>query len=454
MSFSWLKFREFFNASNYFLVFLVVLTAVNIFLHFQIDTTRQVHNKTVEVLVLDQEREFFGGIYWLVWYENSVWKLVDMEFFYQIGETYKIQAELTPFRIDTEDSKIKFYINNGIAGQIQAEERFAKSKGCNFFCRFLKWVNRLRYRSRLKLTNLACNNYKNFAETLAPNLACQDLAGLSIGLTMGGTRDFQNETRQAFRQMGLMHLVAISGLQVVLVISFVEVLFLFLRIPKGYRIMGMLSFLFLLLVLAGPRPPILRSGLSVILSLFSLNILGRKLGGLRALSYAGLILLWLNPNYLFSFSFLMSFVASLGLRLFRFGLEFKNFVAIQAWEIFQKTLAAILFVLPLVINLSGFISVSSLITNFLILPFIPFITILNFLSLMPLVGEYFYFLVVLIQSQLLVFILDLADKAVVLELSTFSGLEMFFYYATLIFLVEFFRRRFEFKKLVLKKTEL
>jgi ComEC/Rec2-related protein len=445
------KFREFFNLSNYFLLLLVMITCFNLFLHFRINQNQVVQERNIEVLVLSSEREFFGAIYWLVWYQNSVWKLTDADFFYQTGTRYQILARLIPFKLNPDDAQSSFYLSTGLVGEIKVKERLTKSVNCDLFCGLLKIISDFRYQSKLKFSNLACNKYQKIGRLLAPGILCQDIAALSTGLTMGGTRDFQTETREAFRRNGLMHLVAISGLQVVLVVAFIEKLFLFLKTPKAYRIFLSLLFLTLLLALAGPKPPILRSGVSLIFSLTSLNILGRRLGTVRNLSYTAIVLLWLNPNYIFSFSFHMSFLATLGLKLARFNFNFKNFFVLQASKIFQQTLTAILFVLPLVINLTGFVSISSLFTNFLILPFISTITVLNFLTLVPILGDYLYLFVIFIQSQLLVLILDLSDKAILFKLSNFSFLEIFIYYLILICLVEFSRRWLEYRKLKLKQ---
>jgi ComEC/Rec2-related protein len=435
-----MNFKEFFNASNYFLLFLIVLTGFNVLLNVNITNNRIAVQKTDEVLILNQEKELFGGLYWLVWYQNSIWKLTDKDNFYYTGQGYKLEAEFLPFNFDSQDEKNSFYLNTGIVGEIKPTKRIAKTNNCNFFCSFLQWTQDLRYKFRLKQINLACNKYFKILKKLTPQVECQDVAALSTGLTMGGTKDFKLETRNNFRKMGLMHLVAISGLQVVLVISFVEWVLLNLRISKTYRIIIFILFLLLLLMLAGPAPPILRSSLSVLLSIFSLKLFGRKLSGLRVLAYTAIILLWISPAYIFSFSFLMSFLASLGLRLMKFKQVFQNFILVSLSDIFNQSIAALLFVLPVVVNLSGFVSISSLFTNLVILPLIPIITVLNFASILPFIGDYLYFIALFLQSHLLVFIEDFSSYSVLLKFKPFSNLEIAIYYLILIFLVEIVRR--------------
>ena len=84
-----MNFKEFFNASNYFLLFLIVLTGFNVLLNVNITNNRIAVQKTDEVLILNQEKELFGGLYWLVWYQNSIWKLTDKDNFY-----YKAKIEI------------------------------------------------------------------------------------------------------------------------------------------------------------------------------------------------------------------------------------------------------------------------------------------------------------------------------------------------------------------------
>jgi len=460
-------FKEIFNAPNYFLFFLIILTIFSVSLNTRISNQRLVQEKQGDILILEQQKGFFNDLYWIVWYDNSVWKLIDKDFFYQTGSNYKIQGEFIPFKNNDQDDQSSFYLNTGIVGEIKITERLLKSTNCNFLCRFLKWSENLRYQTKLKFLNLSCIKYREFIYTLSPIVDCQNVAGLSIGLTMGGTKDFTKEAKDSFKKMGLMHLVAVSGLQVVLLISFVEWFLSKIKVAKKYRILAFLAFLLILLVLAGPMPPILRSSLSVILSLFSLNILKRKLSGLRNLIYTAIILLLINSNYIFSLSFLMSFLASLGLQRFNFNVYFEKYIknrdkslnllnkvkiekdrisvileriSLALLEILTNSIGAILYILPIIVNLAGFVSFSGIFTSLLIIPLIPVITVLDFLSLIPILGDYLFLLSIFLKTFLLIFIQDFSSKVILLNFTKFSDLEIFFYYIILFFLVEIFRR--------------
>ena len=192
--------------------------------------------------------------------------------------------------------------------------------------------------------------------------------------------------------MGLSHLVAVSGFQVVLVFSFLERLSQQLGSrQKSNFFLGLVGICTLVFIV-GPQPPVLRSGLSVAISQFGLSFLGVKLHPLRALVYACILLLWYNPLFLLSVSFQLSFVATLSLILFNWKNQDSFLEANwykEIWTNTKSSLAAFLFTLPIIAQFSSSSNPFAILLNILVTPVIPIITALNILGLIPVLGDIF-----------------------------------------------------------------
>jgi competence protein ComEC len=131
------------------------------------------------------------------------------------------------------------------------------------------------------------------------------------------------------------------------------------------------------------------------------RFLGRPSDALRWLFIAGFVMLAWNPLLLFyDPSFQLSFMAALGLILFSQTIfnfiSSKNKIAklipikLGIREIVSSTLAVQIFVLPLLVKMSGFISIISFLINPIILPLVPWVmalgAITGALGIIPFIG--------------------------------------------------------------------
>ncbi|NJK70943.1 MAG: hypothetical protein HC932_01615 [Thermales bacterium] len=107
-------------------------------------------------------------------------------------------------------------------------------------------------------------------------------------------------------------MVAVSGFQVVLLTSFLERILFKLSLPKYLRILLSVFSMLLLILLVGPQPPVLRSVMTLLIIYLALS-LGRSVEYIRALIYSAIVLLFINPYYIYSISFQLSFLASFAL---------------------------------------------------------------------------------------------------------------------------------------------
>ena len=432
--FSSKSFRQIFNAANFFLVFLIFITLFNSFLTQQINTEKENNpqQQTLQVRVLETIRGKFGNFTYYVWSGSGIWQLEGKDFF-QNGKEYLILGIKTNFVLNDEQKFDDFSLNLGILGKIKATKILETNQNCDWLCSAVVEIKNLKYHTQNRYFQLLCDQQKFVSQTISQNSKCQDVFGLSVGLILGGTDQFTDGVKTNFKLLGLSHLVAVSGFQVTLVVSFLELLIINLPISRKLRLLIFLFGIGFLITLVGPQPPVLRSSLSIGLSLSVLYILGRKISTLRSLFFSSLILLWINPLYLFSPSFQLSFGASFGLA---FSLKIENMAELKWWqnfkELFQSTIISFLFTLPIIVYLAGFISPIAIFSNVLIVPSISIITFLNLLALIPFIGDIFMFPANILHSIIIFLVNDLSSYAKLLVLGEITLWETAIYYLALI----------------------
>ena len=204
-------------------------------------------------------------------------------------------------------------------------------------------------------------------------------SSLLAGVIFGAKQSLGQELLDDFRKVGLIHIVVLSGYNITIIAIGVFYLTSFL----GKRNLGfILSAIFIVLfaVMVGLGATVLRACIMALIAILA-RFLGRPADALRWLFIAGFLMLLWNPLILFyDPSFQLSFMATLGLILFSpFISSFISRHKISKFiptkfglrEIVASTLAVQFFVLPLLIRMSGFISIISFLINPIVLPIVP-----------------------------------------------------------------------------------
>ncbi|MFC1728978.1 DNA internalization-related competence protein ComEC/Rec2 [candidate division KSB1 bacterium] len=123
-----------------------------------------------------------------------------------------------------------------------------------------------------------------------------------------------------FRDTGTLHILAVSGLHVGIVLLIFYFIFSMARIPKRWHYLLSCVGIILFMGLTGARPPVMRAGLFLIL--FNIGIIAQRYrDGLNLLGITALILLMYNPYELFDPGFQLSFCAVLGILYFNSELK-------------------------------------------------------------------------------------------------------------------------------------
>lgn len=195
---------------------------------------------------------------------------------------------------------------------------------------------------------------------------------LAAGLVVGEKSALGKDLLDAFRVVGLIHIVVLSGYNITIVGDAMRRLLSFLPRAVGIIVGGIGIALFGALV--GGGATVVRSCFMAGVALTA-DLMRRDYHVVRALAFAGLIMLIQNPKIiLHDPSFQLSFMATLGLILLAKPLE-----AVFAFVpdrfgmrgIVACTFATQIFVSPYILYMMGQISIVGVIVNIIVLPVIP-----------------------------------------------------------------------------------
>ncbi|RKY36794.1 MAG: hypothetical protein DRP78_02755 [Candidatus Omnitrophota bacterium] len=133
-------------------------------------------------------------------------------------------------------------------------------------------------------------------------------AGVTNAMLLGARSDVPQFMQNNLKNTGTVHILAVSGLHVG-IIAFIIILFLkILRIPYKMRYVLTILFLVFYCFLTGARISVVRAVIMAVV-LLSGALIERDYDPKSALSFAALIILFVNPAQIFSMGFQLSFVS-------------------------------------------------------------------------------------------------------------------------------------------------
>lgn len=218
------------------------------------------------------------------------------------------------------------------------------------------------------------NHSIDLARKYLPSPHSELLIGMVIGADeLGKIPKF----KEALKITGTIHVVVVSGFNVSLVSNLVMKF-----LGSKYKTRNLLISQFFTLVysiMTGFEPPVIRAWImGGVLSW--VRYYGRSVDGFRALAFTALLMVIIWPYFLFSVSFQLSFLATLGLVVFGNSIvDFLSHFLGKAFfvEDLGTTISAQIFVLPLVSYYFGRVSVISFLVNPLVLWTVPVATVLG-----------------------------------------------------------------------------
>ena len=283
---------------------------------------------------------------------------------------------------------------------------------------------------------------EEISESLSRNLT-EVAASLSAGFLIGETRDIPPDVYRWFRDSGTLHLLAVSGSNVALVIFFLIIVLRPLALPRKRRAMVLMGCVMLFALLSYGEPSVVRASLMAILILLA-NVFERRYNLNQIIASAAMIILLAAPTQLFNVGFQLSFVTAWGLifvtpraaRLF----EAVNHKGWYRWLLlpFMISLIAQLFSMPLIALYFGKVPAISVIANLVIIPLVSIavvgVLILLLLDfILPILGAFFGSLLDSFM-QLVLYFLSLfgEEQSIIVNTGDISVLAVVLFYGLLV----------------------
>lgn len=218
--------------------------------------------------------------------------------------------------------------------------------------------------------------YRQYGADLYRQLFSENESSYLEGLVLGLRSGLDPYIEQSFAQLGLTHVLAISGLHVGVFIGSCLLLLRLCRFTRETSLLIVICLIPLYVLFTGASPSVIRAGMMSMLSLIGLRQ-GWLRDGLHLLSAALLFMLWWEPYYALDVGFQLSFAVTAGLIV---GVSPFQRMMPSRWPRWLSssiavTIVAQLVSFPLTIYYFNQVSLLSLLTNFILVPFISLIVL-------------------------------------------------------------------------------
>ncbi len=204
------------------------------------------------------------------------------------------------------------------------------------------------------------------------------------GILFGERAEFSEDFKEALQKSGTIHLVALSGYNIsIIAITLSNVLSYIGSRRRAFWLS--IAFIVLFVLMTGAEESVVRAALMGIIFLISERS-SRLYSFRNAIALTAFVMLLVNPGFLvFDVGFQLSFAALLGLVYLKPVIEkfarLSDKETFLNWrENFIQTLSAQLAVLPIILYTFGYFSPLALISNVLVLAFIPATMFLGFVT--------------------------------------------------------------------------
>jgi competence protein ComEC len=191
-------------------------------------------------------------------------------------------------------------------------------------------------------------------------------------LLLGQRQDISQDVYNNYKNAGALHILAVSGLHVGIVLLLLNVLFKpleYLKYGHIYKIILLVLCLWAFAIIAGLSASVSRAALMFSLLAVSMN-LKRPKNTLNILVSSAFILLLFNPNLLFDVGFQLSYLAVIGIvtifpLLYR---KSKYWLVDKIWQVIIVSIAAQVGILPISLFYFHQIPGLFLISNVVVIP--------------------------------------------------------------------------------------
>jgi len=216
-------------------------------------------------------------------------------------------------------------------------------------------------------------------------------------ILLGDRSELPRHIQDSFKKSGTMHILAISGLHIAIIVLVILYLFRIIGVKREIYYTLTIIFLIFFALFTLSRPSVVRASIMACAFLVGI-LLGRKVDVYNSLGFAALFILIKNPKDLFNVGFQLSFLAVVSIlffvpRLMKLLEDYKNYYVKKFLYIpLAVSVSAWVATFPLVLYYFKIITPVAIIANLFIIPmlFAMLIASMAFLALgwLPVLGPF------------------------------------------------------------------
>ena len=195
-------------------------------------------------------------------------------------------------------------------------------------------------------------------------------------MTIGRKANLSSDTRNAYANAGISHILALSGIHVGIIVLMIQFFFLKNIMPFRWQWISnllIIATLWCYALLTGMSPSLVRATTMFTILLLCQSF-SRENIGINSCAFAFFFMLCINPFYLHNIGFQLSFIAVGGICLYAQRITHScpthNPLIRFFWSLIFITFLCALFTAPLVAYYFGKFTLISLVSNLIIFPFV------------------------------------------------------------------------------------
>lgn len=210
----------------------------------------------------------------------------------------------------------------------------------------------------------------------------EKMGNLALTTLYADQNFIEQEIVQQFRESGVAHIFAVSGLHISILALVINFVLEKLRVNKKVGLIITVTFLFFYCALCSFNSPVVRASIMTTVALLCKLYL-KKYDVLNAISLAGCIILLISPIYALDVGFQMTFFAVFGILMFSNMFKFikpRTSIGEKIKSSFVTSFSAQLGLLPIFMNYFGSISPWTIPINMIIIPLFTVFYIILFIT--------------------------------------------------------------------------
>ena len=268
---------------------------------------------------------------------------------FKVGDNLSFNAKLTPISLKTKDG-----INTSIL-----------KTSIRYYCDIDFSTLQVESGSPIMFDGVKDRTKSILSDSMSP-----ENAGFSYAVLCGDKSLVSEEYYSIFKNAGISHLLAVSGLHVGFLVGIVYFILKLFKLKNKYKFIVIALVLFLYNLLCGFSPSIFRASVMSLCLLLGL-VLGERNDTLSNISLAGIIVLFFQPLYIYDVGFLLSFGSVLGILMFTKPIsklfdkmKFPKFLSSS----FAVTISAGIGTVPAICKYFGEFAPITILSNLVIIP--------------------------------------------------------------------------------------